>query len=143
MGFQNKKIGCTIFVALLLAAIITYAYTSKPIKSPAKGDHVAIQIKPDEFRFEKFDASGELQKAITEVFPKGTPKEYVDNILIRKLGSTISEKKAPDGSYRYTYKNIQTSFMQGINSGCAGYVTKIVYDENNKVISIKMERGPC
>lgn len=104
------------------------------------------QFDPMKFEFEDYDPSGELQSVIEQVFPPGTTKEYVDNILIKKLGSTISSKPHVTNEgfiYKYQYKNLHTWFMQGISSGCSGYVIRMIYDNQSKVVSARMVRGPC
>src|SRR5579872_6782102 len=46
------------------------------------------QVTPDTFRFENYGRQGtSLKRALEKLFPTGTPKQYVDSILVQRAGA--------------------------------------------------------
>ena len=97
-------------------------------------------VKADSFSFEDYTPKhrSELGSALIKIFPIGTSKAYIDNILVGKAGATIREEqtKRPEAPYWAAYTHRTASFYI-LFPDCAPIWQVIArYDANFKLIEM-------
>ncbi|MFA7277288.1 MAG: hypothetical protein WC043_10865 [Pseudobdellovibrionaceae bacterium] len=110
------------------------------------------RFDPMAYRFEDYAVEAESQKVLTYIFPVGTPREKVENLLVKKLGATphkVPKGMGPtflNGEYSVFYDVPYNPFLyQGPNPmmlvGWLVYVggryISIMYDRNDELLELK------
>lgn len=93
---------------------------------------------PKQFRFSNYTrARGnehDVRKALAKMFPLGTDKVYVDDILMKRAGAWIGNNENTEyhqrGDEDYTYV--------WSPSGMGGWTVRFIYDEDKKTKMMKM-----
>ena len=104
------------------------------------------QFQAEDFRFEYYK---NLQETLDLVFPVGTPKEFVDKILVGHAGATVWTEGKPDPDieggtwYHYHRSNLRYSWITLGAKGGWGCTVRIVYDKNQGLIMIKVGIEMC
>lgn len=93
-------------------------------------DPAASGFDPDKFSFSDYQKPGELEDAYKKLFPPGTPKEFVDKVLIKAGGA----KSGFSGSER---QNIW-SYRHPSNDWKGGPKDRIFFDQTNKLVNISI-----
>lgn len=95
-------------------------------------------FNPQEFDFKYYVDYRKLSQALRHMFPKGTKKEYVEGILVKKAGAT-SKDYGDFVAYRHAVHGF--AFTIDCVQGWTWNI-KIYYNEANEVEKI-LTRGPC
>lgn len=125
---------------LFLAAFLWYGILAYPV--PWKViDPTDPRFDPLEFRFSDYDSPSYLSEVQPCLFPAGTPKSYVDHILVEIGGASVKKDELPQSHeyyhpnmYTYTYSNLRDRLRHFLFSLMSddGYM-EVRYDSENKV----------
>jgi hypothetical protein len=88
-----QKIFFLPLVLLLLAAC----------EPPKVTDPNDPRFDPMKFSMRDYNTEPSLQNALVRIFPKGTSKDYVDSILVKRNGLSRGIINNEDGSFFITY----------------------------------------
>jgi hypothetical protein len=118
-----------IIVAVQAFVIWTFHYIYNPGVITDARDK---RFDPKKFQFTHYSHmarnESEFNIALLKMFPPGTDKAYVEKILVKQAGATVSKNNAGrfhnpgESAYSYIWGNWQVSF---------------VFDENNKTDTMK------
>lgn len=137
-------LGLSIITVLLLINAPTGAWSmaEQPAAQSVVTDPDDPQFDPKEFRLQNYSRSrgnnAQLPKALVKIFPPGTDKTYVEEILVKqgnaRVGvNQITEYHNPgDSDYTYIWSP----------SGLSGKLVRFVFDENNKATMMTMGKTP-
>jgi hypothetical protein len=118
------------FYALILTAMFTYNWYEAPfkVKDPAEPG-----FNPDKFRFRDYYQNDNisLYEAYRKLFPPGTPKEFVDRVLVDAGGA--KGRKLPDANI-WLYRRPANSIKGGAQD-------VISYDDNNRFVGFGDNRA--
>jgi len=107
-----------ILSVILVAAIVYGLFVPNPLALVAPKpfkviDPTGARFRADEFRFEDYTSDQKLRDALGALFPRRTNREYLEKILVKKVGA-ISKTGVNDSPvypkkfvYRYTPKVMQ------------------------------------
>lgn len=78
----------------------------------------------------------EMHRGLLEIFPEGTPREYVEEVLIRRGGATYRSKlegmySFPDEDNVHGYHYQKPFYLRFLHDG--SYTITIFYDQANRV----------
>lgn len=138
------------YVVLPLVAfpIIWYGLLAYPL--PWKElDPLKQEFQIEDFRLTDYSDKIILMKALYQIFPVGTPKEKVDDILIKRGGakSYRYHYKHPEMlniiDYRYKVWNLRAVFRKivltlMISPNYGGWHVRVKYDKDLRVESIRV-----
>ena len=104
-----------------LVFMVTYPYT-RPYLTVR--DPESRWFRPENFRFENYPRSGDryYQAGVDKMFPKGTPRAYVEKILVDRAGAWVSPGQNRTVAYHRR------------NNALFGWVVIVQYDTDEKVI---------
>jgi len=94
--------------------------------------------KAERFRFRSFASREDIREAFREMFPPGTPKAFVDHILIEKAGARLFDKHRE--TLRSEPKYFMVSYIEPVNIIRSQKLPNhhlFVFDEDNKIINIQ------
>jgi hypothetical protein len=127
--FKKHKI----ITSVLVFTLLWYVWFHPPFKStdPASPMFVESLFRLRDYdHVRSFDIE-KLKRDLPILFPVGTPKEYVDLMLVDRGGANVANQtEYTFGKYSYSYQPISFWFTPD-----AWFVT-VYYDENNKVAAI-------
>lgn len=127
-------------VFLLLSALIALAIIVNPSHLNAQtGDGLP------NMSFLNDRKTSAMQQTMSEIFPPGTSKDFVEKSLIEKGGATYKGKidimhTFPGESNVHSYEYRKPFYLRFLHNG--RYVITIFYDENNRMKNkVKMSDG--
>lgn len=124
---MNKII--TIFKILGALAIISFAAIVIAAATFKTSNPSSPFYDPDSFKFERYDGSrGELHVAFQKLFPLGTPKEFVDRVLIQAGGASCDQDTALKDLW-----NCRRPVVEGSKASQA--VFTLIYDKDMKLLN--------
>jgi hypothetical protein len=127
--FKKHKI----ITSLLAFIFLWYVWFHPPFKStdPASPMFVESLFRLRDYDHVRSFDIDKLKKDLSILFPVGTPKEYVDLMLIDRGGAYIvDQREYTHGKYRYKYQSISLWATPD------AWIIDIYYDQNNKVEAI-------
>ena len=130
---KSHKAITVLAVAILLPLIIIY----KPYKptNPSNPLFVESWFRLNDYGLFRFDA---LKHALKVLFPVGTPKEYVDKMLVEYGGAERTDQARYDREknwFVYWYKPFYLKLTPD------QLMVDVYYDENDKVKILMLNRG--
>lgn len=141
MKFDKKKIFIEIpivlFVLLFFSSVLNFAYLwayKQVVNVIYITDPKNPEFRKEEFSFYKYANFQDLHDAMMVMFPPGTKKEYVENILI-----THAAAEARDYGDFVSYKHPRHGLWPYMFSECSHreiWAFKIYYNKNKEVEKI-------
>src|SRR5262245_22998176 len=121
-----------IAVALISLAALFFFWPHSVIKNPDDP-----RFDPKEFRFSNYSQKYEyllFDKVMLKMFPPGTDKSYVQQILVRQGGADCSKQQMPPNSDPgEEYYNCHWP-----PRGIGGWVVVVVYNKEHKSMALVM-----
>lgn len=122
-----------ILSAFLIVLLLGYLWYSPPFKAT---DPLSPMFSESWFRMRDYASekgTRELRdKVLPKLFPVGTPKEYVDKILVTYGGARLDDHtNVIEGMYIYRYTPLYLMLTPD------SFMIRVYYDQNNKVKSIR------
>ena len=134
-----KKIFSGFSIALLLITLIIGGYFATifvPSEWYKVTDPTNPDFNPDNFSYRDYrNQPMELREAFRVMFPQGTPKEYVDRILVDKAGFTELFVGEVEEYYLVGYGFPSKYFWKGSPTFTA------IYNKNYEIIQINQPAG--
>jgi hypothetical protein len=100
-------------------------------------------VTAETFSFENYNVKrhDELKSAIEKLFPPGTPKAYVDHILVVNNGASAKERHLAGATIWLSYAKPVPTFF---STACYGatWIVNIYYDSKQTVSTVAL-LGPC
>lgn len=93
-------------------------------------------FNPDKFQFEDYTMSYcTRQDVLAKLFPVGTPKQFVDRVLVKAGGATSTASTQIKNKYNY-FKDLSSGSLLFMS---ATWNVAVEYDETEKVTDIKIQ----
>lgn len=133
-----------IFLVLTIRSEIEDIYEQRFVIAPPLSS-----VTAETFSFENYNVKrrDELKDAIQKLFPPGTPKTYIDRILVVNNGASVTERHLTDRR-NPANSTIWISYAKPVralvSTACYGerWVVKAYYRLNETLTSLHVE-GPC
>jgi hypothetical protein len=96
------------------------------------------KFSPQNFSFQHFIDYKKLMTVLSALFPVGTKKEFVEEILVQRSGATAKNY----GDFTTYYHDV---FGLALVTGCVqkgNWIIKVFYNNQNELQKIEL-RGPC
>jgi len=99
----------------------------------------------EDFRFEYH---ADLQTTLETMFPNGTPKREIDQILIDYAGAYSSQLESGSGAtgriqYRYSYSNFRNTWATLGTKGISACLVHASFDTSYRLIELEVIRNHC
>jgi hypothetical protein len=118
-----------ILCAVVIAAIMVFG---NPLKVTDPADP---RFNPDKFCFCDYAAGSGMREAFKKLFPVGTPKEFVDRVLINAGGAEIWKRGEKINFYGYREPRRIYEMKQPPSHF-------FLFDEDLKLVNISVGGGP-
>lgn len=124
-----------IILAILIAVIGIVMSIANPFKVTDPSDP---RFNPDKFRFSDYSYDDDsLRDAFRKLFPIGTPKEYVDRVLVDAGNARMSQD--PTYDELYLYYEPKWHRLRHFMKGPPHY--NFIFDEDMRVVNIMVGAG--
>ena len=121
-----------------VAVIATIFWAHSMLRQPPSIEY--LKQHPEEFRFEDYRNETNLQKTLQELFPIGTTRTDVENIVMDQAGFASSYTEGRDRTYYVTYylqNQNMPSYFDFLIWNNAMRQMNVEYDINDNVKNIK------
>jgi hypothetical protein len=82
-------------IVVMSLMMLTTTACSNPFKVTDPSDP---KFNPDKFRFEDYPGIPQMTEALKKLFPVGTPKEFVERVLVKAGGAEAKDNPEADKS---------------------------------------------
>lgn len=128
------KIFYLFLMIIILIATAGYLAIFEPWKITDPADS---RFDPVHFSYGDYKSEKELQTVLTKLFPKGTERTDVEDILIGSANLDVGYTEGDGGNYYITYANFDKAIEDLSFFDIGIRQAQFEYDSSDKVVSIK------
>lgn len=125
-------------LAIILGLSSFWFWYEAPLKVK---DPTDPRFNPDKFAFRDYEQRDDLRYAFRELFPLGTPKSFVDRVLV-EAGQAAPHKRTKNMPKPHPYSWFTyiepSNFLRSIKGNISH---QFLYDENLQVINVMIYSG--